>query len=180
MSFSSFSAPSVLPWPESPPSPRQSCPEEFASVASSLTAASRPRAWAGGSGQPRSVVSIHRCVIGAMRSMEQPRHSHAERILAVIGLTNGDFVARIRILMLGTSLLPGQASCGGAIPIASMRGVPQLKNTLGNRALTELGCQMLYSVGARCISSRGGHLVTTLPPSCRLSRGQLSMWLARN
>ena len=39
----------------------------------------------------------------------------AERILAVIGLTNGDLLARIRIFIFGTSLLPGQASRGGAI-----------------------------------------------------------------
>ena len=43
----------------------------------------------------------------AKRSMEQQRRSRAEQILAVIGFQNGDFVARIRILMLGTSLLPG-------------------------------------------------------------------------
>ena len=59
-------------------------------------------------------LSILHCAF-AKRSMEQQRRNRAEQILAVIGFQNGDFVARIRILMLGTSLLPGQAPRGGAI-----------------------------------------------------------------
>ena len=51
----------------------------------------------------------------AMRSMAQPRRSRAERILAVISLKDGHFLARIRILGLDAPQLPEQASRGGAL-----------------------------------------------------------------
>ena len=66
-----------------------------------------------------------------MQSMEQPWRSRAERILAVIDHTNVDFVARIRTLMLGTSLLPGQASCGGAISLGGAMSHRRCARELG-------------------------------------------------
>ena len=59
-----------------------------------------------------------------MRSTVQPRRSRAERILAVISLKNGHFLARIRILVLGDSLTPEQASRGGAIARGAARSHP--------------------------------------------------------
>ena len=50
-----------------------------------------------------------------MRSMEQPRRSRAERILGSSSVKDGRFVTRIRILVPDTSVLPEQASRGGAI-----------------------------------------------------------------
>ena len=85
-----------------------------------------------------------------VRSTMQPRRSRAQRILANSSLKNGHFVARIRILLLGDSLTPEQASRGGAIAISgamthrfSLRVLATLRNYLRN----ERSCESATPVG---------------------------------
>ena len=104
------------------------------------------------------------CIAFAMRSMEQPRHSRAERTLAVIDHTNVNFVARIRIFMLGTSLLPGQASRGGAISLGDV-----MSHCRCTRELTTL----------RTFSGTGGECESVakpipIPTACSIEHASMS------
>ena len=70
-----------------------------------------------------------------MHSMAHPRRSRAERILAVRGLKDGHFLARIRTFRLGVPQLAEQASRGRAIArggaVAQDR-LPRKVATFGN------------------------------------------------
>ena len=136
-------------------------------------------------------LSIFSCAF-FMRSMEQPRHSRGERILGSSSVKDGRFVARMRILMLGTSLLPGQASRGGAIGISDAmshrrcaRELATLRNFLANGGRCE-------SVGRRRNSMRnsrdpgialygrptdGGRRIAT--PERQMGRADLAEFTAR-
>ena len=79
-----------------------------------------------------------------MHSMAHPRRSRAERILAVRGLKDGHFLARIRTFRLGIPQLAEQASRGGAIALGAARAQDRLPRKvatfgdyLGNGERTE-------------------------------------------
>ena len=82
-----------------------------------------------------------------MRSMEQPRRSRAERILGSSSVKDGRFVTRIRILVPDTSVLPEQASRGGAIGgggAMTLRRLPRKLATLRNYLGTGTRCRSTH------------------------------------
>ena len=82
-----------------------------------------------------------------MRSMGQPRRSRAERILGSSTVRDARFVTRIRILVPDTSVLPEQASRGGAIcgvGAMTLRRLPRKLATLRNYLGTGDRCRSTH------------------------------------